>query len=170
MAPNHESKVESEDERRSDAHRRVAELSDEIRIALPGVQVLFAFLLTLPFSGQFNEITERNQTTYFAAFMSAAVASMLLIAPSAMHRIQHGDGGDRHQYVAIATILAIAGTIFLAFSMSAVVFLVSDVLYDATTASIAAGGVAGLAVLLWFVAPIVMRVRNSGRVIPKDLT
>lgn len=157
-----------QDERRKDAHRRIGELSDEVRIALPGVQVLFAFLLTLPFTGQFSEISGRNETTYFAAFISAAIASVLLITPSAMHRIQHGDGGDRHEFVAIATVLAILGTMFLAFSMSAVVFLVSDVLYDATAASITAGGVALLATMLWFVAPLVMRFRNSGRVLPRD--
>lgn len=157
-----------EEDSKQAAHRRIAELSDEVRIALPGVQVLFAFLLTLPFSNGFSEVSSRNETTYFAAFMSAAVASILLITPSAMHRIQHGDGGDRHVFVAIATVLAIVGTIFLAFSMAAVVFLVSDVLYDATAASLAAGVVALLAVLLWFVTPLVMRFRNSGRVLPRE--
>ncbi len=160
--------AEQGDSKREAAHRRVAELSDEVRIALPGVQVLFAFLLTLPFTGEFSEISDRNQTTYFAAFMSAAIASVLLITPSAMHRIQHGDGGDRHEFVAIATVLAILGTVFLAFAMAAVVFLVSDVLYDATSASLAAGAVALLATLLWFVVPLVMRYRNSGRVLPSE--
>ena len=144
-----------------DAHRRVGELSDEVRIALPGVQVLFAFLLTLPFTGGFSEISQRNESTYFVAFISAAVASVLLIAPSAMHRIQHGDGGDRHEFVAIATVLTIAGTVFLAVSMSAVVFLVTDVLYDATTAAFVGAGLAGLAVVLWFVFPLVLRLRHT---------
>lgn len=153
--------AEEGDSKRADAHRRVAELSDEVRIALPGVQVLFAFLLTLPFTGDFSEISRRNESTYFLAFISAAVASVLLIAPSAMHRIQHGDGGDRHEFVAIATVLAIVGTVFLAVSMSAVVFLVTDVLYDATTAAFVAAGLAGLAVVLWFVFPLVLRLRHT---------
>lgn len=130
------------------------ELLEELRVLLPGVQVLFAFLLTVPFSSRFEIITGANQTTYFIAFASSAIASVLLVAPSAIHRIRHGDGADRSWLVHFSTQLAIAGSVFLLIAITCVVFLVTDVVYASTAASICAAVIAALAATLWFIIPL----------------
>lgn len=111
------SQQESQTDERDVVRRQLEELLSELRVALPGVQVLLRSFLTLPFTSRFSETTATNQTTYFVAFVSAAISSVLLIAPSAMHRIQHGDGGDRGELVQTATILAIAGSAALVVTM-----------------------------------------------------
>jgi hypothetical protein len=139
------------------------ELMQELRIAIPGVQVLFAFLLTLPFTGRFSTgLTTAQKTTYFVAFAAAAVASILLIAPSALHRLYHelNDPGGLASLLNLSNRLAVAGTAFLAVAMAAVVFLVTDIVYQQAVAA-ATAALVGLVGWFWFALPFTRRSRTK---------
>ena len=139
--------------------RNLLELLNELRVALPGVQVLFAFLLTVPFTQRFAVLTSGQQKIYYATLLCTTVSAMLLIAPSAHHRISFRQQ-DKDFIVRFANKLTIAGLGFLALAMSGVVLLITDVLYSSRATAIAtASAVLGFAVL-WYVIPIVRRVRR----------
>src|SRR6266508_4625216 len=116
---------------KADLDRELIELLNELRVALPGVQVLFAFLLIVPFSNGWNNVTEVQRYVYFVAFLCAAAASAFLIAPSVIHRLRWREGDKEHLLVT-ANRLAITGAVFLAAGMTATVFLITDVLFDNT--------------------------------------
>jgi hypothetical protein len=139
--------------------RELIELLNELRVALPGVQVLFAFLLTVPFSNGFTRMSQGQIKIYFASFLCAAAASGFLIAPSSYHRIMFR-GHDKLQMIKTSNLLAIVGTVLLAVAMTLVVYLITDVLFDNLLASISAGLAAGLFAGLWFVLPLVRRVQT----------
>src|SRR3954466_10025134 len=88
--------------------RNLNELLGELRVALPGVQVLFAFLLTVPFQQGFQRVTEFEKSLYFATLITTALAAALLIAPSSLHRIEFRRD-DKHFDVFTANRLAVAG-------------------------------------------------------------
>lgn len=140
--------------------RELIELLNELRVALPGVQVLFAFLLTVPFAQRFAEVSDLQRAVYFGGLLATAVASVLFIAPTAYHRLRWREG-DKERLLKTANALAIAGTIFLAAAMAAVVFLVADVLYGGWQAGAAAGGVAGLLAWFWYGLPLSRRARDG---------
>jgi hypothetical protein len=142
------------------ADRELIELLNELRVALPGVQVLFAFLLIVPFSPGFDDVTSTQRAVYFGSFVAATLAAALLIAPSTYHRI-HFRAGERQRMLPSANRMAIAGTVFLAISMIGVVFLITDLLYDLLLASIATALVAGFFVWFWYGLPILRHL--SGR-------
>ena len=133
--------------------RELIELLNEIRVALPGVQVLFAFLLVVPFSQRFDVLSAADRRVYFAAVLGSAVASACLIAPSAHHRLRFRSG-NKERMLKTANGLAIAGMVALAFSMGCVVYVISAVLHSATTAAIVTGVVTAGIVGLWFVLPL----------------
>jgi hypothetical protein len=136
--------------------RELIELLNELRVALPGVQVLLAFLLTVPFTQRFTTLDDRTTSVYFAAVITAAIASILLIAPTVHHRMQFRKG-SKEQLLHVANALALAGTFFLAVSIGAVVWVVADVTYGNDTANLTAALVGGGAILLWFAAPLLYR-------------
>lgn len=138
------------------ANRELIELLNELRVALPGVQVLFAFLLTVPFSQGFSRIDAADRRIYFAAVLATAAATIFLIAPTAHHRIRFRDG-VKEQLLRVATVFAIIGLALLAFAIGAVTYVISDVLYSGTVASIATAGIAGAAVVIWFLVPFAYR-------------
>ena len=115
-------------ENESKQDRELIELLNELRVALPGVQVLFAFLLTVPFTQRYSSITATQKTAFFMAFLAAAGASALLIAPTAMHRLRWR-AHDKEALLKTANVLTLVGTMVLAFGMVCVVFLITDVLY-----------------------------------------
>ena len=133
--------------------RNLQELLGELRVALPGVQVLFAFLLVVPFNQRFVDITSFQRTTYFVTLLLATSASACLIAPTAHHRIEFR-AQDKKRIVFHATRLAIAGLALLASAMTGAVMLITDILYGSTTVAIVAALVALLFALLWFAWPI----------------
>ena len=147
---NDKGRQESEKER---LDRNLQELLGELRVALPGVQVLFAFLLVVPFNQRFAEITSFQQTTYFVTLLLATAASACLIAPTAHHRIEFR-AQDKKRIVFHATRLAIAGLALLAAAMTGAVMLITDFLYRSTTVAIVAASVALLFALLWFAWPV----------------
>ncbi|HEX2111766.1 MAG TPA: DUF6328 family protein [Gaiellaceae bacterium] len=137
--------------------RELIELLNELRVALPGVQVLFAFLLIVPFSQRFPQMTAVQRDVYFAAVVTTTIATMLLIAPTALHRIEWR-ARDKEWMLKASNAFAIAGTLFLALSMTAVLFLIADVLFKGGAAALVAGIAAGLFALLWFALPLWRRV------------
>jgi len=141
---------ESEKER---LDRNLGELLQELRVALPGVQVLFAFLLVVPFNQRFPDITGFQRTVYFITLLLATAASACLIAPTAHHRIEFR-AADKRRIVFSATRLAIVGLVFLAAAMTGAVTLITDIVYHSTTVVIVAVAVALLFAGLWFAWPI----------------
>ena len=149
----------SRDRGERDLDRELIELLNELRVALPGIQVLFAFLLIVPFSNGWDDVTELQRYVYFTAFLCAAAASALLIAPTAYHRLRWREGDKEHMLVT-ANRLAIAGTVFLAAGMTATVLLITDVLFSSAWAGLAAGLVGGGFVWLWYGLPLVRGLRD----------
>jgi hypothetical protein len=144
---------ESEQER---LDRNLGELLGELRVALPGVQVLFAFLLVVPFNNGFNSLTPGQERLYLATLLSSGLASALLIAPTAHHRLTFRLQ-DKEYLVVAANRFAIAGLSFLALAMIGAIGLVTDVVFS-TTVAIVAVALNGLAFLaLWIVWPLMRR-------------
>src|SRR5213078_627471 len=127
------SRGESKKER---VDRELIELLGELRVALPGVQVLFAFLLVVPFNQRFATVTGFQEKVYFVTLLCTAAASAFLIAPSVHHRIAFRRQ-DKEWIVLTANRLAIIGLSFLAVAMTGVIMLVTDVLFGAATVAIA---------------------------------
>jgi hypothetical protein len=141
-------------------HRQLIELLNELRVALPGVQVLFAFLLTVPFTQGWSRVTPFQQDLYFASLLASAAATAFLIAPSAIHRLDFQQG-DKPRIVQVSNVLAIVGLTFLALAVVGVVWLITDVLYGGTSVIAYTVAVAGLFVVLWYAIPLVMRARGG---------
>lgn len=139
--------------------RELGELLQELRVVLPGVQVLFAFLLTVPFASRFEGLSSSERGLFLAALFSAAVASALLISPSAFHRMLFRER-DKEWLILVTNRLAIAGTVFLAIAMTCALFLVAEFLYGATVASVAAGGIGATFVVLWYAVPLVRKLKG----------
>src|SRR5919204_5536086 len=119
--------------------RNLNELLGELRVALPGVQVLFAFLLAVPFNQRFAQTTDFEKKVYLVTLLLTAAATAFLIAPSAHHRIEFRQDDKRH-IVFLANRLAIVGFGFLALAMTGVVLLVTSFLFSTTTAAVATTG------------------------------
>lgn len=155
MTDNPSGRPESEAER---LDRNLGELLQELRVALPGVQVLFAFLLAVPFQARFADVNTFQESLYFATLICTALSAALLISPTAYHRITFHQQRKRH-LVALANRLAIAGLLFLALAMTGAIVLISDLLFSGV-AAVGIGLVALLTfVLLWAVLPIRQRLR-----------
>jgi hypothetical protein len=128
---------------KEDLDRELIELLNELRIALPGVQVLFAFLLAVPFANGWQRVTDFQRDVFFVAFLCTAAATILLIAPSTYHRLRWREHDKEHMLIT-ANRLTIAGSGFLALAMIAVVLLITDLLFSfrwaiAATAVVGAG-------------------------------
>jgi len=134
-------------------NRELIELLNELRVALPGVQVLFAFLLAVPFSQRFAETTELQRDTFMVALLSTLAGSVFLIAPTAYHRIRFRDR-DKEALLRISNAFAIVGVVFLAVGMTAVVFLVTDMIFKGITTVIVTAGTGALFATVWFVLPL----------------
>ena len=156
MADDRDGNDESKDEQ---LNRELIELLNELRVALPGVQVLFAFLLTLPFTGKFAELSSLERDVYYATLLSTVATSAVLITPTAFHRIRFRRS-DKEWLLRLSNRMAIAGLVGLALSLGGAVFLVSDVLFGTASAAVAAGATAALIGGLWFAAPIIRSARD----------
>jgi hypothetical protein len=141
---------ETEQER---VDRNLQELLGELRVALPGVQVLFAFLLVVPFNQRFDDVTAFQEKVYFVTLLCTAAASAFLIAPSVQHRITFRHQ-DKEFIVVMANRLAIVGLSFLAVAMTGVILLVTDFLFGTVTTVVAAVAVAALFTVFWYVVPL----------------
>jgi hypothetical protein len=140
-----------EEERKRD--RQMLELLNELRVALPGVQILFAFLLTVPFSARFDKLTTFQLDVYYLTLIATALSATCLIAPSAAHRLRFHKG-ERAWLVESANRMMIAGLLFLALALGGSVLLITDVMFDGARVWIYTGAVAACIVGLWFLRPL----------------
>jgi hypothetical protein len=141
-------------------NRELMELLNELRVALPGVQFLFAFLLVVPFQQRATQITGFQKDVYFVTLVAAAMATGLLIAPTAQHRILFRKH-DKEQLLERSNRSAIAGTFVLAIAIVGAVLLVVDMLFSRTQAWVTAGVVALLLAWWWFATPLWQRARGE---------
>jgi uncharacterized membrane protein YiaA len=149
---------ETEQER---VDRNLQEMLGELRVALPGVQVLFAFLLVVPFNQRFGEVTSFQKGMYFATLMFTTASAVCLIAPSVHHRLEFRQQ-NKEEIVTTGNRIVIVGLALLAVSMSGAVLFITDVLYDAgTTAAVAIGLALGFG-LVWYALPL-RRIASRGR-------
>jgi Family of unknown function (DUF6328) len=132
--------------------RNLQEFLGELRVALPGVQVLFAFLLVVPFNQRFADITDFQQTVYFVTLLFTAAASVCLIAPTAQHRVEFR-AQHKEQILFMANRLAIVGLGCLAVAMTGAILLITDLLYGSTTTVIVTIPVGLTFALLWYLIP-----------------
>ena len=140
--------------------RKLEEILQEIRVALPGVQILFAFLLTVAFTEPFARLAPASKATYLIALLLAALASVLLIAPTAFHRLQHGHA-NLDTLIRDATVLAISGTFAMGAALTASTYLVTRVAYRGNTATYVAAAVGAITLLLWVVLPLLRRLTSG---------
>jgi hypothetical protein len=150
-------RTETEQER---LDRRLEQLLQELRVAMPGVQVLFAFLLAVPFQQRFAAVTEFQKDVYFVALLAAAAASALFIAPTAFHRMLF-ENHDKPFIVTAGNALTLAGLLFLAIAMTGAVLLVSDVLFDGAAVVVTVAMTSGLFLGLWFGLGIARRLSGK---------
>jgi predicted membrane channel-forming protein YqfA (hemolysin III family) len=139
--------------------RELIEFLNELRVVLPGVQVLFAFLLTVPFTNQFTRITNTQRQVYFVTFLCTAVATALLIAPSSYHRLRWREY-DKERMLQTSNRLAIAGMAFLALALVGATFLVTDLLFHAAAAALVTAAVAGIFAWFWWGLPLARKARD----------
>ena len=140
--------------------RELIELLNELRVALPGVQVLFAFLLTVPFSTGFAETTQFQRDLVFAVLAATAISAALLIAPSAWHRLRFRRR-DKELILLMANRMAIAGLGFLAMAMVGAVVLIANYAFSETL-TIVSGVVAALVFGgLWYALPIARKLEQA---------
>jgi uncharacterized integral membrane protein len=133
--------------------RNLSELLQELRVALPGVQVLFAFLLTIPFNQRFSELTDAQERIYLFTLLATTVSAVLLIAPTAYHRLTFRKQ-QKERLVLLANNFAILGLGFLALAMTGVVLLITDFLF-ATAVTVACTAFAGLMFAgFWYGLPL----------------
>jgi hypothetical protein len=149
-----------DDESNEDRHNReLIELLNELRVALPGVQVLFAFLLALPFTNGFPKLSSFDRDIYFVAFVATAVSTVLLIAPSSYHRLrwrQH----DKERILVVSNYLTIAGLAALAVAITSTVFVITDFVFHRTWASTMTAVIGALFVLFWYVLPLLSAIQD----------
>jgi amino acid transporter len=139
--------------------RELIELLNELRVVLPGVTVLFAFLLAVPFAKGWTGVTEFQRNVFVVAFLSTAVSIAFLTAPSAYHRLRFRHG-NKERMVRIGNRLAIAGIAASAVSLEAVVLLVIDSVLSRGAAIAAAASLFVVVGLLWFGLPLLAALRD----------
>lgn len=148
--------------------RNLSELLQELRVALPGVQVLFAFLLAVPFQQHFTAITDFEKGIYFATLLFTAISAALLIAPSAYHRLTFRFQ-QKQQLVFLANRFAIAGLGFLALAMTGAIVLITDFLFHSGPATaVAAGASLGVFFVLWVLLPLRQRFSLEAQAPPRS--
>ncbi len=158
MAGNAELNDPREDEERK-RDRQMIELLNELRIALPGVQILFAFLLTVPFTQRFPDLTAFEHDVFYVTLLATVLSTGCLIAPSAAHRLRF-HRGDREWLVESANTLLIAGLGFLAIAIGSAFLLITDLLFDGARVWIYSVLVWIVIVGLWFVRPLTRHVQG----------
>jgi hypothetical protein len=152
-------RLESEEER---ADRNLSDLLQELRVALPGVQVLFAFLLTVPFTQRFTTLSDFEEKLYYGVLISVALATVLLVAPTAGHRILFRRQ-QKEYLVTVANNLSLAGMSLLAVSMCGAIALISHFLFGGTTAIISTVVMALAFIGFWFAGPVIRRAKLPPR-------
>ena len=141
---------ESEEQRRN---RELIELLNELRVALPGVQVLFAFLLAVPFANGFPKLGKLDRDIFFVAFIATALSTVCLIAPSSYHRLRWREH-DKERLLVVSNVLTIVGLLLLAVAITATVFVITDFLFHRAWAAAFTAIVAVAFLVLWYGLPL----------------
>ncbi len=147
---------ESKEER---LDRNLIELLNELRVVLPGVQVLFAFLLIAPFNSTFVDTTEFEKYVYLGTLMATAISAVLLMAPTAFHRVRFRRH-DKEFIVNVGNRLALMGLISVALAMCGVVLLVTSFVFGSVTAAVCTAGLAIAFLGLWFLLPLLRKAKG----------
>src|SRR4051794_40571280 len=145
-----------EESRRERVNRELIELLNELRVALPGVQVLFAFLLAVPFSNGYTRITDFQKQVFFVTLVATSISTACFIVPTAYHRLNFRKR-EKERILFSSNKFAIAGLIFLAVSMIGVIVLVTDVIYSDAAALVTGALALVLFGGLWLVLPLLRR-------------
>jgi len=151
--------VTSEDQKER-VDRELTELLDEVRVAIPGAEVLFAFLLGVAFTERFHDVTSTQKAIYFATLLLTAASTALLIAPSAYHRIRFRDH-DKERLLRSATKMLIGALGLLFLAVAGAVYLVGDIIYESKVAGIVGGLTAAWFVWFWFGLPLSRQVADE---------
>ncbi|HVL91462.1 MAG TPA: DUF6328 family protein [Actinomycetota bacterium] len=156
-----------EDQRhdRSQSASRDAEyeaLLQELRVLLPGVEILFAFLLTIAFTEKFGAINGHLKWVYLVALGCSAFASVLLVTPSVYHRLRWREA-HKEDVLRRSNAIALSATGFLAVAATSGLYVASAVVFDDTVAAALAGVIGGATVLLWYGLPMYDRARGGSR-------
>jgi hypothetical protein len=149
----------AEQKSKEDLDRELIELLNELRVTLPGVQVLFAFLLIVPFSQRFEAINDLQKYAYVVALTFTALGSALLIAPTPYHRIRWRDQ-DKDAMLRLANRLALAGTVCVAIAMPCALFFVTDFLFKSPLPALLAALVISVIVTFWYALPLERELRE----------
>jgi hypothetical protein len=142
--------------------RNFMELLGELRVALPGVQVLFAFLLVVPFNQGYTRMSAFDKKVYFGTLLCTALAAILLIAPTVHHRLEF-HRRDKAYIVTSSNRLAIAGLFALAVAMSGAILLVSNLVFGTGAAIVATSGVLSTFGAIWYGLPLRRRATLRAR-------
>ena len=143
-------------------NRQLIELLNELRVTLPGVQILFGFLLAVPFNARFAEVNDFQRDVYFFTLLCAAVASGFLIAPAIYHRLlflRH----HKRDVITTAHRCLIAGTAALALAMTGAILLISDFLFSTAVAVVSTAACLAMFAVLWFGMAMVGRAGEPKR-------
>jgi hypothetical protein len=140
--------------------RELIELLNELRVVMPGVQVLFGFLLTVPFQQNFAKIDAFQRDVYFATLLLTAASAACLMAPSALHRLTFR-AGQKPYLIRFGTRQTIIGMALLALAMNGTLLLLTDILFHSLTVAITLACTVTLFAWLWF--GVALRRLASGR-------
>jgi hypothetical protein len=152
--------TERDDDEQARLNRQLLELLNELRVALPGVQVLFAFLLAVPFQQRFGQVSTFERYVYIVTLLASAAATAFLIAPTGYHRLLF-QRGDRPEIISHGTKMLIAGLACLAVAMSGAIYLVTEFVFSTSTAVPVAAIAAAMFGWFWFGAALVRRLREG---------
>ena len=125
------------------------ELLNELRVVLPGVQVLFAFLLAAPFSQRFAGVTDVQEKAYFLSLLFTTISAGLMTAPTTFHRLRWRHG-DKEKMLEIMNRLTITGGVFLALAMTAAFFVITDLIFGGVAAIVWTTSISFVLFGLWY--------------------
>lgn len=139
--------------RKEKTDRQLIELLNELRVALPGAQVLLGFLLTAPLASRFGRTSQLDRVVLYACTLVTAVGVLLLMAPSVYHRVRWNEGG-KEDVIRVGHRLFLVGTLCLAVGLLLAVFLIGDVLFGIGAAVAAVVVPLAVVILTWYVLPL----------------
>jgi hypothetical protein len=142
--------------------RELNELLGELRVALPGVQMLFAFLLTVPFYARFETLSRLTKATFFLTFACTAVAAIFMIAPSSNHRLSFR-AQDKEGLLLCANRFAIIGLAFLTLAIGGVMFIIAGLVLGDAWAPAGASATVALIVATWYLGPLLRKLERRGK-------
>jgi predicted membrane channel-forming protein YqfA (hemolysin III family) len=151
---------------RTELNRELVELLQEVRNGLPGLTVLFAFLLTLPFTSRFEDLSWVQEASYVTAFFATTAAIVLLVTPSIYHRVRWRQR-DKDALLRRSNVLAVTGFVFMGISLVSCVLLVSELVLPTPFGLMLTVTIAALIAVLWFGMPLARRVRGRSSDLPR---